>query len=115
MAGAIWPSERMPVATWYSRGWKRWWLVRSMSVIRTGARLRDAGGEEPAEAAADDDHMVQAVVGLGARSQQPVHDDLDVVGQRHVPHLLGGEPAHGVGRAADLGPQRARPGRPPGR
>src|ERR1041385_533532 len=25
------------VATWYSSGWKRWWLVRSTSVISTGA------------------------------------------------------------------------------
>ena len=26
------------VATWYSRGWNRWWLVRSISVTSTGAR-----------------------------------------------------------------------------
>ena len=24
IGGAIWPSDRIPVATWYSRGWKRW-------------------------------------------------------------------------------------------
>ena len=43
--GAIWPGDRMPVATWYSSGWKRWWLRRSRSVTSTGrlARNRQAG------------------------------------------------------------------------
>ena len=38
--GAIWPGERMPVATWYSSGWKRWWLRRSTSVTSTGSSAR---------------------------------------------------------------------------
>ena len=37
MAGAARPA----VATWYSSGWNRWWLVRSTSVMSTG-RLRRA-------------------------------------------------------------------------
>src|SRR6516225_6505993 len=38
--GEIWPGERMPVATWKSSGWKRWWFRRSMSVISTCPRAR---------------------------------------------------------------------------
>src|SRR3954447_17156430 len=41
VAAAISPSERMPVATWVSSGWDRWWLVLPMTVTSTGA-LRSA-------------------------------------------------------------------------
>jgi hypothetical protein len=37
--GAISPSLRIPVATWYSSGWKRWWPVSAMIVTSTSARL----------------------------------------------------------------------------
>ena len=37
------PGERMPVATWYSSGWKRWWLRRSTSVTSTGELGRGTG------------------------------------------------------------------------
>ena len=37
MAGAISPSDRMPVATWYSSGWNRWCWVRAIIVTSTGA------------------------------------------------------------------------------
>ena len=39
VGGAISPSEMMPVATWYSNGWNRWWVVRAMSLMSTSARL----------------------------------------------------------------------------
>ena len=39
VGGAISPSEMMPVATWYSSGWNRWWVVLAMSLMSTSARL----------------------------------------------------------------------------
>ena len=54
--GAIWPGESMPVATWYSSGWNRWWLRRSTSVTSTGLRARKRTRGQAAEPAADDDH-----------------------------------------------------------
>ncbi|ETB03709.1 hypothetical protein O978_12435 [Mycobacterium avium subsp. paratuberculosis 10-5864] len=33
------PSDTMPVATWYSSGWKRWWVVRAISLMSTLACL----------------------------------------------------------------------------
>ena len=79
-----------------------------------GRALEGAGGEQAAEAAPDDDDVVPRSPSRW-RSQQPVHDGLHVVRQRQVPHLLGGEPPDGVRRAVGLGPQRPRPGAPPGR
>ena len=55
--------ESPAVATWYSSGWKRWWLRRSTSVTCSGAR-RSARGGEPAESSADDDD-VRLVVSHG--------------------------------------------------
>ena len=39
VGGAISPSERIPVATWYSSGWKRWWVVFATIVTSTSALL----------------------------------------------------------------------------
>src|ERR1039458_9206398 len=36
----MWPGESPPVATWLSRGWKRWKLRRSTSATDMGARPR---------------------------------------------------------------------------
>src|SRR3954467_7193237 len=47
VAGAISPSERIPVATWYSSGWNRWWLVLPMIVTSTGARLSAWAAKRP--------------------------------------------------------------------
>ena len=55
IGGAIWPSDRIPVATWYSSGWNRWWLTRSTRVRSTGRALQEPGREQPPEPAADDD------------------------------------------------------------
>src|SRR3954470_22973345 len=40
VGGAISPSEMMPVATWYSSGWNRWWVVLAIILMSTSARLR---------------------------------------------------------------------------
>ena len=45
--GATSPDERMPVATWYSSGWKRWCVVRAMSVTSTGASLNARAANRP--------------------------------------------------------------------
>src|SRR3712207_1526919 len=45
--GATSPSDRMPVATWYSSGWNRWWLVLPMTVRSTGARLSALAANRP--------------------------------------------------------------------
>ncbi|OBG81572.1 hypothetical protein A5701_10270 [Mycobacterium sp. E3305] len=39
VVGATSPSDRMPVATWYSNGWKRWVVVLEIRVTSTSARL----------------------------------------------------------------------------
>ncbi len=39
VGGAISPSDRMPVATWYSSGWNRWWVVLATIVMSASARL----------------------------------------------------------------------------
>src|SRR5688572_30288564 len=39
--------ERPPVATWYSRGWKRWKLRRSTSVTSTGASFSPRATASP--------------------------------------------------------------------
>src|SRR5437867_42456 len=44
------------VATWYSSGWNRWWLVRSISVMSTGG------------------HAVRSMGGLSARVDGAVED-----------------------------------------
>ena len=60
VAGAISPSDRIPVATWYSSGWNRWWVVRAIIVTSTSARLSGRVANRPAEAGADDHHAVPA-------------------------------------------------------
>ena len=52
---AIADADSPAVATWYSSGWNRWWLVLSTSVIVHRRMLERAGRFEAAEAAADDD------------------------------------------------------------
>ena len=61
IGGAIWPGDSMPVATWYSSGWNRWWLRRSTSVTSTGWPDRGAGsaGSPPKPAADDDDAVAE--------------------------------------------------------
>src|SRR5262245_23028425 len=39
VGGAISPSDRIPVATWYSSGWNRWWVVLAIMVTSTSDRL----------------------------------------------------------------------------
>ena len=54
MGEAMSPGLSAAVATWYSIGWKRWWLCRSTTVT-SDRRMRPAlGGVEPAESAAQD-------------------------------------------------------------
>ena len=54
-------SAREPaVATWYSSGWNRWWLRRSMTVTCTGACASAFAADKAAEAGADDDDLRQA-------------------------------------------------------
>ena len=74
-----------------------------------GRPLERSGGEEAAEAAPDDHDVVPRVVAVVHGHSRAVHDRLDVEGQGHVPHLLGGEPPDRVGGAADLGPQGPLP------
>ena len=47
IGGAIWPGDSMPVATWYSSGWNRWWLRRSTSVTSTGSWPRSRSASSP--------------------------------------------------------------------
>ena len=54
MGEAISGAERPAVATWYSSGWKRWWLRRSTRVISTFSSRRPRAAARPAEAAAYD-------------------------------------------------------------
>ena len=54
IGGAMSPSARIPVAIWYSSGWKRWWLLRSMTVDINVSVSQSPGGEQTAEAAAHD-------------------------------------------------------------
>src|SRR5512137_2904932 len=41
------PGERPPVATWYNKGWKTWWLRRSISVTSTASRPRCLAASNP--------------------------------------------------------------------
>src|SRR5688572_29213054 len=41
--------ESEAVATWYSSGWKTWWLRRSISVTSTGAALNALAAAMPAK------------------------------------------------------------------
>ena len=70
---AISPGESAPVATWYTSGWKRWKLRRSMSVMSTGRAAEPQHGLQAAEATADDDdamavHLVEGDVASAARA-----------------------------------------------
>src|SRR5689334_1320399 len=47
VAGATSPGDRIPVATWYSRGWKRWCVVRATTVTSTGALRRARAAKRP--------------------------------------------------------------------
>src|SRR5690349_4041702 len=47
MGELICPGVKTDVATWYSRGWKRWWLVRSMRNTCAGACLRALAAASP--------------------------------------------------------------------
>ena len=54
-AGRSRPGASAPVATWYSSGWKRWWLRRSTSVRSIAVVLPEpARRVQAAESAADD-------------------------------------------------------------
>src|SRR5215468_6641298 len=46
---AIFPSDRMPVAHWYSSGWNRWCSARSSRVTSTGARRSPRAANRPAK------------------------------------------------------------------
>src|SRR5262252_5866860 len=46
---AIFPSDRMPVAHWYSSGWNRWCSARSIRVTWTGARRSALAANSPAK------------------------------------------------------------------
>src|SRR4029077_9708848 len=37
----------MPVATWYSRGWNRWWVVLAIILMSTSARLSALAAVRP--------------------------------------------------------------------
>jgi len=58
VGGAISPSEMMPVATWYSSGWNRWWVVRAIKLDVDVRTLEGLGGVQPAEPRSDDDDLV---------------------------------------------------------
>ena len=45
---AIFPSDKIPVEHWYSRGWNRWCGRLSMRVTRTGARRSTLAANSPA-------------------------------------------------------------------
>ena len=49
VVGAMSPSERMPVATWYSSGWNKWWEVRARIVMSASARFRRRAAVSPAK------------------------------------------------------------------
>src|SRR5690242_6831883 len=40
VGGASSPDGMLPVATWYSSGWHRWWVVLAIILMSTSARLR---------------------------------------------------------------------------
>src|SRR5262249_19694920 len=46
---AIFPSDRIPVAHWYSKGWNRWCSARSSRVTSTGARRSARAANRPAK------------------------------------------------------------------
>ena len=83
--GAIWPGDRMPVATWYSSGWKRWWLRRSSSVTSTGRLAEEPAGRQPTEAPADDDDAVAGRAVGGGDPPAPPQRAAD--GPAHRPGL----------------------------
>jgi hypothetical protein len=47
MGMAISAADSPPVATLYSSGWNRWWLRRSIRVIRTSALARARAAARP--------------------------------------------------------------------
>src|SRR3954465_4375523 len=47
VGGAISPDEMMPVATWYSSGWNRWWVVLAIILMSTSAPLRALAAFSP--------------------------------------------------------------------
>src|SRR5262249_54841841 len=51
MGDAISAGESTASATWYSRGWKVWWFLRSTTVTWTGARARALAALIPAKPA----------------------------------------------------------------
>ncbi len=53
------------MATWYSRGWNRWWLRRSTKVTSTPFAGQEAGGRQAPETSAYDHHPVTAGAVLG--------------------------------------------------
>src|SRR5262249_30143565 len=46
---AIFPSDRIPVEHWYSKGWNRWCSARSSSVTSSGARRSARAANRPAK------------------------------------------------------------------
>ena len=58
VGGAMSPSETMPVATWYSNGWNRWWVVRAISLDVDVGVLELLCRVESAESRSDDDDSV---------------------------------------------------------
>ena len=86
--GAISPSETMPVATWYSIGWNRWWGWRSMRVTSTGdqpsARVAKRPPKPPpttttrwrgARASAVDGALLQSAALVEREQQRQRRDD----------------------------------------
>src|SRR5215510_14248782 len=79
---AICPGLRTDVATWYSRGWKRWWFWRSM-------RITSAWAEPSALAAARPPKPPPTITTRGSASDMAAHDHRPGGGQLHD------QPEHG--------------------
>jgi NADH dehydrogenase FAD-containing subunit len=51
IGAAISAGDKAAVATWYSSGWNRWWLRRSITVTWTGASRSRFAAARPANPA----------------------------------------------------------------
>src|SRR4249920_10864 len=96
---AIFPSDRIPVEHWYSRGWNRWCGRLSMRVTRTGARRSILAANSPANPPPMITTRRWLPCSFMARSDHVVLDGWIRSAGRIVPAVPAGQQPAGFGRA----------------